>query len=176
MIPNYKKFLKDKMYKILWSIISNEQIDFRYYYYANFIDDEYFAVMGDENTAFLVILNSYKDNIYKLKVETTDYARIRKFDLKKQISSKSYRKLINNGLFMSSYSGKNNNDGYFGVHRLMACLRENISDKVVHHIDDNPLNNDINNLEALNPEEHTDKTNSNREKRRILNGQVYITI
>lgn len=176
MLNKYKKFLEDKMYKILGSLVSKGQVDFRYYYYADFIDDEYFAVMGDEKVAFLVILNSHKDDVFKLEVETTNYMRIRKFDLKNQISPKSYRKLINNGLFMDLYSGKNNNNGYIGVHRLMACLRENVLGKVVHHIDDDPLNNEINNLQALLPEEHTDKTTQNRTRRRMLNGQEYITL
>lgn len=176
MLNKYKKFLEEKMHKILRSLVSKGEVDFRLYHYSNFIDDEYFGVLGDEDKVFLVILNSHKDDVFKLEVETSDYMRIRKFDLKNQISPKSFRKLINNGLFMDSYSGKNNNNGYIGVHRLMACLKENILGKMIHHIDDNPLNNNIDNLQALLPEEHTDKTNKNRTRRRILNGQEYITL
>ena len=144
--------------------------------HSDFIDDEYFTIMEDKNDVYLIILNSYKDGIYKLAVETTDYKRVRKFSLKDVIAPKTWKKLLKRGLYMSLYSGENTNNGYFDIQRLTKCLSENILGLQIDHIDSNSLNNNFNNLKALEVSEHQEKTWVVRRNRRLKVEEMYLTL
>ncbi len=174
MIEDYKLFLEEKMNSIINT--TKQEMKEPINVYTNFIDDEYFGVIEDSKDVYLIVLNSHKDNVIKLPVLTTDYKRIQKFDLKNTLAPKTFNKLLRNGLYMSEYSGKNNNNGYVCIQRLVACIRGNILGHEVDHIDSNPLNNNVDNLKPLITKEHSKKTTKSREYRRVMNGEVYITL
>lgn len=168
----YRKFLEEKMKKEIEKIIDSSDEKCNFYY--NFVDNELIGVVDSFNHTYLIVLNSHKDTTVKLEQDNFEYKLIRKKTLKSNISKYTYSKLVKRGLYQSEYSGKNSNNGYFGVHRLKACIKENILGKEVDHIDENPYNNDISNLNPLLKEEHNVKTNKNRRKRRL--NEKYISL
>ena len=174
MIESYKNFLLEQMNDEIECVkaLMTPPINI----HSDFIDDEYFTVMEDKYEVYLIILNSYKDGTYKLQVEIYDYKRVRKFSLKDVIAPKTWKKLLKRGLYMSLYSGKNNNNGYFSIQRLTKCISENILGLQIDHIDSNSLNNNFDNLKALEVTEHQDKTWKTRKERRKKYEEIYITL
>ena len=142
--------------------------------YYNFIDSELFGIVEGEKDTYFIVLNSRKDTTFKIEQETSDYKRFKRKAIKDKIHSISFRKLVKRGLYMSLKSALNSLNNYCDIQRLTYCLKENILGKVVHHIDSNPMNNNINNLEALDVEEHKDITEQNKRRRKI--GEIYITL
>jgi len=172
MLKNYKIFLINKIGKEINRI--QKLSDSPSHFYYNFIDDELFGIVESKKDIWIIILNSKKDTSFKLTHSTTNYKRFYKNDLKNNISPKSFRKLINNGLYMNIESGKNSWNNLCTIQRLTCCLRENILNKEVNHLDENPLNNKITNLDPQDPIKHREITNYNRMIRRLC--ETYITL
>lgn len=159
----YRKFLIEKMEKEISKIKNKVTCETNSYY--NFIDDELIGIVECKNESYIIVLNSYRDNVFKIDHDRGSYTISKKFSLKNKLSSKTFNKLLKHGLYETDYSGKNNNDNYFAIHRFICCLRENIKEKEVHHIDSNAKNNNINNLVSLTETEHIKITNKNRKDR-----------
>ena len=164
MIENYKNFLLNKLEKQITEI--KKQINGEINIYSNFLDCELFCVIESPKQTFLMVLNSYKDVTFEIEQKITNYKRFTKNKIKDRLHKLSFRKLLKNGLYMSEYSGKNTFDNYGVVHRLICCIKENCLGKQVNHIDENPLNNNVDNLQPLEVEEHTKVTNENRKRRK----------
>lgn len=167
MLENYKKFLCEKLEKEI-NIVKKE-INSEINIYSNFLDCELFCVIESQKQTFLIVLNSYKDITFEIEQKISNYKRFTKNKIKDKLHKLSFKKLLKNGLYMSEYSGKNSYDNLCTIQRLVCCLRENCKNKEVNHIDENPLNNHIDNLEALEPKEHSKTTTENRRKRREEN-------
>lgn len=173
MLENYKKFLLEKLEKEINEI--KKQINSEINIYSNFLDCELFCVVESPKQTFLIVLNSYKDITFEIEQKISDYKRFTKNKIKDRLHKLSFRKLLKNGLFMSEYSGKNNFDNWCTIHRLVCCIKGNCSGRQVNHIDENPLNNHVDNLEPLEADEHTKITNENRRKRRKEN-EIFISL
>ncbi|MCM1004151.1 MAG: hypothetical protein NC408_07405 [Candidatus Gastranaerophilales bacterium] len=96
-----------------------------------------------------------------------DYKRFCKEAVKNNINCFSWKKLIKNGLYMNPNSGLNKLNNLCDVHRLPACLKENITGLEVHHLDDNGLNNNIINLCPQDPIKHRRITAENRRRKKL---------
>ncbi len=83
-----------------------------------------------------------------------DYIRLKSDNISKNISKKTYKYLLNNGLYMTKKDNRTLNT-YLGLHRLVACLYGDISNLSIHHIDKNKKNNSIENLVPMNQEFNT---------------------
>ena len=164
MINNYKKFLMNKLEKEIEKIKELVNDDLNIFF--NFLDVELFCVLESPKRTFLIVLNSYKDVTFEIEQKITNYKRFTKNKIKDNLHKLSFKKLLKNGLYMSEYSGKNTFDNYGLVHRLICCIKENCLGKQVNHIDENPLNNHVDNLQPLEVEEHTKVTNENRKRRK----------
>ena len=164
MINNYKKFLLNKLEKEIAKIKELVNDDLNIFF--NFLDVELFCVLESPKRTFLIVLNSYKDVTFEIEQKITNYKRFTKNKIKDNLHKLSFKKLLKNGLYMSEYSGKNTFDNYGLVHRLICCIKENCLGKQVNHIDENPLNNHVDNLQPLEVEEHTKVTNENRKRRK----------
>ena len=176
MLENYKKFLINKMTTILLSL--KEKLYDEYHYYFNFVEEELFCIVETDKKIFVIILNSDKDAFFELKHFISDYKRFLKNDLKSNLSKKSFKKLVKQGLYMNIESGKNSFNNFCTIQRLVCCIRENILNKEIDHLDENPLNNSIDNLKPQSPIKHREITTQRREQKRLEQyiDEKYITL
>ena len=150
----YLQFLNEKLQTIINTTIKNNGTPKNIYH--NYIDDELVCVIEYSNQIYMTVLNSHKDGNFELYIENSPYYTLfKKENLKKSVSPVTFKKLLKRGLYYSEYSGKNSNNNHFSLHRLIGCIRENITGKIIHHVDRNGFNNNAENLLAITKEEQS---------------------
>lgn len=96
----------------------------------------------------------FKINVLKNDRHEDSYIRFYKKELKQNISKSLFNKLLKNGLYKSKDAGKTLKNSLCSMHRLVASLYYDCTEKEVHHIDKNPENNEITNLIPVNEDTH----------------------
>lgn len=166
MIKFYKQFLTEKLHTIVNSIIQKNGKPKSLY--QNYIDDELVCVIEYSNQIYMLVINTHKDGLFQLNIENSpNYTIFKKENLKNNVSPVTFKKLLKRGLYYSDYSGRNSNNNHFSLHRLIGCLRENITGKIIHHIDRNGFNNNAENLLAITKEEHDELHKENKNEANI---------
>lgn len=105
---------------------------------------------------YLVVDSKRESKLIELDIiEYSDgYLRIKSNNITKEINSKLYDKLLDNGLYMTRKENRKLNT-YLALHRLVACLYGDITGLTIHHIDKDKSNNNIENLVPLEQEVNT---------------------
>lgn len=107
-----------------------------------------------------IVVENIKDGYeFKINVLENDrhedsYIRFYKKELKQNISKSLFNKLLKNGLYKSKDAGKTLKNSLCSMHRLVASLYYDCTEKEVHHIDKNSQNNEIINLIPVNEDTH----------------------
>jgi len=108
---------------------------------------------------YMVVENIKDGYEFKINVLGNDrhedsYIRFYKKELKQNISKSLFNKLLKNGLYKSKDAGKTLKNSLCSMHRLVASLYYDCTEKEVHHIDKNPENNEILNIIPVNEDTH----------------------
>ena len=101
---------------------------------------------------YLVVDSKKESKVITLEIirYKDGYLRLKSDNLLKNINEKFYKILLDNGLF--SYKKYRAYNTYFLLHRLVACLYDDISNLDIHHIDENRGYNHIDNLVPMTKE------------------------
>lgn len=120
--------------------------------------------MKKQKHYFVIEENIKKSKMFELKVDiySDNYVRFNQDSLKEHLEKKSFKKMLQNGLFKSKKV--RNYNATTSIQRLVACLYGDITGMEIHHINKDRLDNRFINLVPLDSDTHAEINNLSGEE------------
>lgn len=120
--------------------------------------------MKKQKHFYVIEENTKHSKIFELKVDiySDNYVRFNQNSLKYFLGEKCFKKLLQNGLFKTKK--ERNYNATTSIQRLVACLYSDITDKEIHHINKDRLDNRFINLVPLDSDTHAEMNNLSGEE------------